>query len=68
MISKHGASVAHDRLAQDEVKGALAVGAAARELLPVGSLDERVGNGLAGAVEHLAFDPYRVAGFDAGRI
>src|SRR5258706_11461871 len=61
-------SVAHDRLAQREVKGAFAVGAAARELLALESLDERIRHRLAGAVEHLALDPDRTAGFAAGRV
>jgi hypothetical protein len=50
------------------VKRAFAVGAAARELVAPGSLDERIRNRFAGAVEHLALDPRRFAGFDARRI
>src|SRR5450759_2097173 len=56
-------AVAHERLAQSEMKRAFAGGAAARELLTLGSLDERIPYRLAGAVEHLALDPDRVAGF-----
>ena len=42
------------------MKRAFSVGAAARELVTLGSLEQRITYTLAGAIEHLALDPDRV--------
>jgi hypothetical protein len=49
-------------LSDIEVKRALCIGAASRELLLVTQLDQAIGDRQSLAIEHLSFDPAGIAG------